>query len=471
MKASTFTLIKINEIQRQMTPMKLLAILFLLFMKPCFVHAQDPEKMNPKEIKLLIDSLGNALNRLYIYPDQAALMSQSIKKNYKNGMYNAIKDRSELCFRLINDLKRVHKDDHLSMVYDPEFASLLETPMPDEVRQQNFEHDLKNQKESNFSFIKTEILPGNIGYLRWDGFSGFVEEAKPTFNAAFQFVGNCKALIVDMRYNGGGSPQMVLQTESYFFEQKTRMNDIVDRNMDTVKGWTDPSVSNFKLNMPVYILTSQYTFSGAEDFTYGMQQVKRAVVVGDTTGGGAHPTGSFSIGQGFILDIPTHRSPNIISKTDWEGTGVRPDFAVASEEALQKAQKLIFTDFLSKTSDERERQLFQWNLTSLENRTLLAKQLQEGTIKLTDEVLLSYCGEYHPSDPNTGIPVMTIVLKENNLYRRYEGAQDLRLTPISATKFVYPDDSGRSMDFEVTEKGSNLVLSNQRGTFTLINKR
>lgn len=456
-----------------MTTLKLLPLLFLLFMKPCFVHAQSPEKMNPKEIKLLIDNLGNALNRLYIYPDQAKLMVQTIKKNCKNGVYNNISSRTELCFRLINDLKQVHKDGHLGMVYDPGFASALETPMSDEERQRNFEYDLKNHRESNFSFIKTEILPGNIGYLRWDGFSGFVEEAKPTFNAAFQFVGNCKALIVDMRYNGGGSPQMVLQTESYFFEQKTRMNDIVDRNMDTVKGWTDPSVSNFKLNMPVYILTSRYTFSGAEDFTYGMQQVKRAAVIGDTTGGGAHPTGSFSIGQGFILDIPTHRSPNIISKTDWEGTGVRPDFAVASEQALQKAQELIFHDFLSKATDERERQLFQWNLTSLENRTLLTKQLQEGNIKLTNELLLSYCGEYHPSDPNNGLPIMTIVLNGNDLYRRYEGAQDLRLIPISATKFVYTDDSGRSMDFEVNknEKGSNLVLSNQRGTFTLTQKR
>nr|WP_294861032.1 S41 family peptidase [uncultured Fluviicola sp.] len=442
-------------------------------MKPCFVHAQSPEKMNPKEIKLLIDSLGNALNRLYIYPDQATRMVQSIKKNYKNGLYNGIKDKTELCYQLMKDLQQVHKDGHLSMVYDPGFANLLETTMTDEERQQNFEYDLKNHRENNFSFTKTEILPGNIGYLRWDGFSGFVEEAKPTFDAAFQFVGNCKALIIDMRYNGGGSPPMVLQTESYFFEQKTRMNDIVDRNMDTVKGWTDPNISNFKLKMPVYILTSHYTFSGAEDFTYGMQQVKRAVVVGDTTGGGAHPTGSFSIGQGFVMDIPTHRSPNIISKTDWEGTGVRPDFAVASELALQKAQELIFNDFLSKTTDERERQSIQWNLTSLENRTLLTKQLQEGTIKLTNEVLLSYCGEYHPSEPNSGLPVMTIFLNGGNLYRRYEGSQDLRLIPISATKFVYTDDSGRSMDFEVTEneKISNLVLSNQRGKFTLTTKQ
>ncbi|MDF3028347.1 MAG: hypothetical protein K0S23_2654 [Fluviicola sp.] len=455
-----------------MTTIKLLALFLLLFINPDFGHAQDSGKMNPKEIKLLIDSLGNALNRWYIYPDKAALMVQNVKKNFKSGTYNTVQNKSELCLRIINDLQQVHKDPHLRMAYDPELAGFLETPMSDEAKQQNYEFDLKNHRESNFSFVKTEILSGNIGYLRWDGFSGFVQEAKPTLDAAFGFVSNCKALIVDMRYNGGGSPQMVLQTASYFFEQKTRMNDIIDRNNDTVKGWTDPTISTFKLKMPVYILTSRYTFSGAEDFTYGLQQIKRGTVIGETTGGGAHPTGSFSIGQGFILDIPTHRSPNIISKTDWEGTGVTPDVAVPFEQALQKAQEHIFTDFLSKTNDERERRMLQWNLTSLENRSLLAKQVQEGNIKLTKETLLNYCGEYHPSEPNSGLPVMTIVLNENSLYRRYEGAPDLRLIPISATQFVYDDESGRTMNFEVNgnEKASKLILSNPRGMFTLNRK-
>jgi hypothetical protein len=455
-----------------MTTIKLLVLFLLLFVKPDFIHAQDSGKMNSKEIKLLIDSLGNALNRWYIYPDKAALMVQTVKKNFKNGAYNTIPDRSELCSRIVKDLQQVHKDPHLYMTYDPQFAHLLETPMSDEAKQRNFEADLKNQRESNFAFMKTEVLPGNIGYVRWDGFTGLIEEAKPTLQAAFQFVSNCKAVIVDMRYNGGGSPQMVLQTASYFFEQKTRMNDIIDRNNDTVKGWTDPTISTFKLKMPVYILTSRYTFSGAEDFTYGLQQIKRGTVIGETTGGGAHPTGNFSIGQGFILDIPTHRSPNIISKTDWEGTGVTPDVAVPFEQALQKAQELIFTDFLSKASDERERRMLQWNLTSLQNRSLLTKQVQEGNIKLTKETLWNYCGEYHPSEPNTGIPVMTIVLTGNSLYRRYEGSQDLRLIPISENQFVYDDDSGRTMTFEVSgnEKASKLILSNPRGMFTLNRK-
>ncbi|WP_461117285.1 S41 family peptidase [Spirosoma jeollabukense] len=48
--------------------------------------------------------------------------------------------------------------------------------------------------------------------------------------------------------------------------------------------------------MPIYILTYHCTFSGAEDFAYGMQVAKRAIIVGERTGGGAHPTKPVSIG-------------------------------------------------------------------------------------------------------------------------------------------------------------------------------
>ncbi len=70
--------------------------------------------------------------------------------------------------------------------------------------------------------------------------------------------------------------------------------------------------------MPLYILTSKHTFSAAEDFTYAMQVNKRAIIVGETTGGGAHPTGPVDVGQGFVMDIPFARSINHITQTDWE---------------------------------------------------------------------------------------------------------------------------------------------------------
>lgn len=455
-----------------MTHIRLLAcFLFLLLLQPCF--AQDTGAISQKEVKVLIDSLDKALNRWYVYPEQAAVMMSHVRKNYKNGAYKTIGDRFELSDRLLKDLQQAHHDGHLNMAYDPSFAKMLETPMTEDDRVKSYEQDLNDALEHNFGFVKTEVLSGNIGYVRVDAFPGLGEAASPTLAAALQFVRNCKALIIDLRYNGGGSPDMVLQVQSYFFPEKTRMNDIIDRNNDTLKRWTDPAASTFQLELPLYILTHRNTFSGAEDFAYGLQQAQRAIVVGDTTGGGAHPTGAFSIGQGFVVRIPTHRSYNVHTQTDWEGTGVRPNVAVPSEQALLKAQALIYTALLAQTSDEREKNELQWQLSSLEYKARLAEELRKTTTWLKPEDLLTYSGEYVASEPNPSLASFRIVLRENELYRLYEDGYSIQLVPISATQLVYNDESGRVLEFVRNEQGEviRLTYSRQDGSYVLTKKK
>lgn len=435
---------------------------------------KDPaQKISKKEIKVLIDSLDNALHRSYVYPDKVDLMLTNVNKNFKSGVYNKIENRNELASQLLKDIQHAYKDGHFDVRYYPQLSEFLEMPMPDSVKQQERERGLNEAKESNFGFRKTEILQGNIGYLRMDGFYPFVDDIKPTLDGAFRFVSNCKALIIDMRYNGGGFPEMVLQTQSYFFKEKTRMNDIIDSKNDTIKRWADPKVGNFRLNMPVYILTSRNTFSGAEDFAYGLQQVKRATIVGDTTGGGAHPSSDFSIGQGFVIHIPTQRPFNHISKTDWEGTGVRPDVAVSSEQALTKAQVLIFTELLAKAKDESEKQMFQWNLKSIENKALLAKQLQKQTINISKETLLKYCGYYIESEPNDRLSPFAVILKENKIYRHFDDGYEDALVPVSNTTFVIDDESARTIEFVMNMNGemSDLVLAKQSGLYKMKKKK
>ncbi len=435
---------------------------------------KDPaQKMSKKEIKVLIDSLDKALHRSYVYPDKVDLMLTNVKKNYKSGAYNKIENRNELASQLFNDIQQAYKDGHFFIRYNPQLSEFITAPKPDSIQKDEREMGVNEARESNFGFRKTEILQGNIGYLRLDRFYPFIDDAKPTMDGAFRFVSNCKALIIDLRFNGGGNPDMVLQTQSYFFKEKTRMNDILDSRNDTIKRWADPTTTNFKLNMPVYILTSRYTFSGAEDFAYGLQQVKRATVVGDTTGGGAHPSGEFSIGQGFVIRIPTHRSFNLITKTDWEGTGVRPNVAVSSEEGLTKAQVLFFTELLAETKDEEEKQMFRWNLNSIENKVLLTKQLQTESIKIPIDALLKYCGYYVASDPNDPSAPFTVILKENKIYRHFDDGYDDALIPISTTKFVIDDESARTIEFVVNKNGeiSDLILSKQSGVFKMNKKK
>ncbi|MCE3229050.1 MAG: hypothetical protein K0S32_3601 [Bacteroidetes bacterium] len=448
---------------------------FTLFILLCFIFtkaqkqtAQEPaQKLNEKGVKLLIDSLSNALNRWYIYPDKATLMANTVKTNYKNGAYKSAKTNHELSLMIYLDVIKVHKDGHLRIRYNPEIAKDLETVCTDEQGKEDAKENLKVARENNFSFVKAEMLPGKIGYLRWDAFenAGFLDESKSVFNGAFQVVKNSRALIIDMRYNGGGDPEMVQFTQSYFFNQKLRMNDIIDRKNDTViKAWIDPAKTGLTISTSVYILTGRGTFSGAEDFTYGLQQAKRAIVVGDTTGGGAHPTDMVSLGQGFILHVPCLRSCNAVSKTNWEGKGVWPDVMVKSEKALAKTQLIILSDLISKTQDEEEKHNLQWALNGLK-RQLINKD----SVKITKETLLKYSGEYITADQEK--VRMTILLDGDHLYRRNHTTEDIRLVPFSSNRFFYDDDTGRNIEFKVGADGQVLTFTVSTSTGQYIYNR
>jgi hypothetical protein len=93
------------------------------------------------------------------------------------------------------------------------------------------------------------------------------------------------------------------------------------------------------LGKDVYILTSKRTFSAAEEFTYNLQGLKRATVIGETTGGGAHPGRGYRINDHFMMFVPTGRAINPVTKTNWEGTGVKPDVEVPAEKALETAHR------------------------------------------------------------------------------------------------------------------------------------
>jgi retinol-binding protein 3 len=307
----------------------------LAFVIPHFCIAQNNRK-DYINIKTLIDSLNKILNNNYVFPEKAKSISIYLQAQLKRNVYNALQNNPDKLAEQINtDINSIHRDPHLQICYDPGFVQQdKRKPSEEEIKLIK-----KFWKENNYSFKKLETLTGNIGYFSLDGFLDDIESAKPTINAALQFLSNTSALIIDLRENRGGSPEMVSQIESYFFNVKTHLNDIVSRmDSDTTVFYADPAKADgIYLAMPIYILTSHNTFSAAEDFCYAMQMEKRATIVGEITGGGAHLQMPFSIGQGFVADIPFARSLNPITKTDWEGTGIQPDIKVMADKSIETA--------------------------------------------------------------------------------------------------------------------------------------
>jgi hypothetical protein len=375
------------------------AIFLLAFGAPCLCGGQTNTK-GPINIRQLIDSLNVSLNNNYVFPEKAKSISLFLQSQLNKNAYDPyLKNPQKLAEQIEKDINQIHHDPHLHIQYDPGFVTQeYAKPSEEEINQSK-----KYWKEQNYSFPKVEILPGNVGYLPFNGFVDDIESAKPTIYSALKFLANTNAIIFDLRENQGGSPEMVSQIESYFFKEKTHMNDLINRSAkDTTVFYADPAkADSLNLAMPMYILTSHKTFSAAEDFSYGMQQAKRATIVGEITGGGAHPQMPFSIGQGFVSSIPFARSYNPITKTDWEGTGVIPDVKVDAGKALLKAQELVFTEQLQAANNEKEKHKSEYYLRSL-------MQTKE-TKNIPLNLLSQFTGNY---------PDVTIYLDKNKLFSK-----------------------------------------------------
>jgi retinol-binding protein 3 len=302
-----------------------------------------------------IDAIGKQLTEHYVYPDVATKMIQSVHEHQEHGDYNSITDGNEFADALSRDLRSVSHDQHLFVGYDPyltpEVAGSPTGPHePSPAEQARFRTMLEHQ---NCTFSKLEILNHNIGYIKFDAFPP-AEFCGPTVVAAMSFVANADALIFDLRENHGGDPSMVDFMVSYLFRQPTHINDLAARDdNETHQYWTLPWVPGQRfIDKPVYVLTSHGTFSGGEEFTFDLKTQKRATIVGEVTGGGAHPVRGMPAGDHFTIGVPFARPINPVTKGDWEGTGVEPDVKVSAADALAAAEKLAAEKLASTSKPE-----------------------------------------------------------------------------------------------------------------------
>lgn len=294
----------------------------------------------------VIDGIAAKLTDFYIYPDVAKKMVAALRAHENKRAYDAVGDGMIFAELLTDQLRAVSHDGHLRVVCVPraiEHDFPLDPPPPDERMRAQLEHE-------NCGFRKVEILPHNIGYVKFD-FFGEAAVCGAVATAAMGFLAHVDAIIFDLRENGGGDPDMVSYLASYLFGVRTHLNDLYERKRNkTTEYWTKPELPGKKLvGIPAYVLTSTGTFSGAEEFTYDLKTQKRATIVGETTGGGAHPTGPHRVGAHFVIGVPAERPINPITKADWEGTGVAPDVKVPADKALDEAVKLA-TERLAKAA-------------------------------------------------------------------------------------------------------------------------
>jgi hypothetical protein len=306
------------------------------------------EQLSGREI---VTKALEVLRANYVFPEQAGQAATTIEARLEAGEYDDL-DEITLTERLTRDLQEITGDRHLRVVLGggpgPRRQRIGEPEEPKDHEARRLAMRRMGRLD-NFGIRQVERLDGNVGYLDVRRVA-VPANAGPAIGAAMELVAGTYALIIDLRHNGGGAPEGVVFWCSYLLDERpTHLNDIFHADTgETRQFWALPYVPGTRYpDRPVFVLTSGRTFSGGEDFAYTLQALGRATVVGETTGGGAHPTRGFPISAAVHIGIPFARSVNPVTGTNWQGTGVVPDVPADAERAYDVAYARALEEVLT----------------------------------------------------------------------------------------------------------------------------
>lgn len=294
----------------------------------------------PDERRAVIARVAELLETRYVDPKKGKELARQIRRDESSSRWRELSDGEAFAKAVTERLRELSKDGHLSLDYSAKALA----PDADSAEQAFGADEFEKWYGVgvNHGFEEVRRLEGNVGYLNLTVF------APPSMGAdlavaAMSLLAQSDALIIDLRRNGGGDGAMGKMIAGYLLDGAKEVSGKYNRPADTLTHSFTPEWvpgRRFGATKSVYLLISKRTFSAAEAFAYDLQALKRVVVVGEPSGGGAHPFEYRRAGTHFVLSLPEGRSVNPITGKDWEGVGVQPDVVVPEANALEKALEL-----------------------------------------------------------------------------------------------------------------------------------
>ncbi|MFM9634171.1 S41 family peptidase [Streptomyces galilaeus] len=291
-----------------------------------------PTKLAPTPV---IDETARLLTEHYVFPEIAEQLTGLLRRRLTEGAYD-VDDTEELARLVTTDLQSVNGDRHLRLKHHAAPVSTKRGAATLDAMRRDFDTSLGGAP-------RVQLLDGGVAVVELAPMLFPLEWAAEPLSAALTLASRAQALIVDLRANRGGDPDTVAFVCSYLLDERTHLNTMHWRDGErSEQSWSLPYVpgARFGGSKPLYVLTSDSTFSAAEELAYDLQQLGRAVVVGEPTRGGAHPCQGWTLHPHLEVTVPLGRAINPVSGTNWEGTGVRPDIPCAAADALDHTHAL-----------------------------------------------------------------------------------------------------------------------------------
>jgi Periplasmic protease len=323
------------------------------------VSSADAPRLSQEYIHSVIVSLKDLLAQKYFDTASIPRVLQALDASESHGDYTQAVDAKDLAYRLDQTLTTSVHDKHLAVLANGSYPSAqTDTPLP----------RAEKARIENYGLKRAEILPGNVGYLEITAFYR-ANEGSEALQTAMNFVRNTNALILDLRKNGGGSPDTAIQLLSYFFAAPdTPLLSIVTRGGEAIHYATlAQNVSYRDETRPLYVLVSSSSWSAGEAVPFILQERHRAIVVGEKTSGAANPAGSWNINHELSVTIPYGYIESAVRKTNWENQGVMPEIVATPDAAEQVAYRDALGKLLANTSDPARKNLLTKALASIKS--------------------------------------------------------------------------------------------------------
>ena len=180
--------------------------------------------------------------------------------------------------------------------------------------------------------VSGQVVEGNIGYIAVDSYDGKVAEQ---FEAEYDKLASqgIKALIVDIRNNGGGLVDQSVAMADYFLDSGTGI--LIEKN-NKDQETTTRAKTRKKITMPTVVLVNGYSASASEIFSAALKEkADNVTIVGTKTYGKGVIQGIYNLtdGSGLKLTIEEYFTPNHNSINN---VGVEPDVVVDDYEYASK---------------------------------------------------------------------------------------------------------------------------------------
>jgi hypothetical protein len=350
----------------------------------------------------------------------------------RSGRYAGAGSPDVFAARVTEDLQRASQDGHMYINWSPDQHRAL-SQRTGAVSADSDAFWRERARRENSGLVEQRVLPGNVRYLKLKAFLWDDQLSPPVYDAAMRFLNAGEAAIIDLRGNGGGSPDAVNYLTSHFVPGGTKLMTFVMREGEEISTARDALPAGRLSGKPVYVLIDKGVASAGEEFALHVDKFRFGQLVGETTAGDGNRNELYPVAPGFLLSVSVGLAKHGTDGSGWQGAGIKPQVAVAPGRALETAHAHALRKLAEAAPAERRAE-YAWLAETARARA--------EPVALSPETLTRYAGAYGDRK---------VSVQDGALVYQREGGAPVRLVPIGGDRFLFGPEDGVRISFDVKD--------------------